>query len=250
VLQTTSGGSNIVVNGGFEIGNGSSVSNWSAIGSQPATRVNAGAHGGAYCMQLLVTNPAAAPNSSEIDQNVTAAGGAPVIPGQTYNFSFWARQISSGVSYVQNYRIGWLNGSGGTVGSVGYTGFSASSGGWTQVNVPNLTAPSNAVNAYLQIYGATGAVSNGYGGVLLDDISLAYTVPSQTNVLAVAVQPGMLLAWPSTGGKSYDVRWTDNLAGNNWSNLVSAVPGNGSTNTVTDILSTNQLRCYEVVELP
>lgn len=250
VLETTSGTTNIVVNGDFESGSGSAVSNWSAVGSQPAVRVNTDAHGGAFSMQLLVTNPAATPNTSEIDQNIGAAGGVPVMAGQSYNFSFWAKQISYGVSYVQNYRIGWLNSGGGTISSVGYTAFSAGSSDWTQVSATNLVAPANAVNAYLQIYGATGAVSNGCGGVLIDDVSLAYGTVGQTNLLSAGVQPGVQFRWPSFNGKLYDVRWTDNLRGNNWSNLVSSLAGNGNPGTVFDAFGTNRYRFYRVVQLP
>ena len=191
VLETTSGTSNIVVNGGFELGSGSSPSSWSAVGSQPPTRVSTDSHGGSYSMLLLVTNTAATPNTSEIEQNVGAVGGVPVVAGQSYNLSFWAKQISYGASFVQNYGITWFNSGGSMVGSVGLTGFSAGNGVWAQVNVNNLVAPANAGKAYLQIYGATGAVSNGYGRVLIDDVSLSFSTPSQTNVLSVLMQPGV-----------------------------------------------------------
>ena len=250
VLTIISGSSNIVVNGGFEAGSGLVASNWSAIGTQPPMRINTDFHGGSYSMQLWVTNTATIPNTSEIAQDIGAVGGIPVVAGQSYNFSFWAKQISYGVSYVQNYRISWLTSSGSTISMVDWTGFSAGNGVWTQVTVNNLVAPANAVNAYLQIYGATGAVLNGSGSVLIDDVSLSYSTPSQTNKLSAAVQPGIQVSWPSTSGKSYDVRWTENLSGNNWSNLVSSLPANGVTNAVSDVFGTNPLRFYRVVELP
>lgn len=249
-FELTAGVSNIAVNGGFETGSGSGVSSWSAVGSQPATRISTDARTGSYCMQLVVTNPAATPNTAEINQNIGAAGGIPVVAGQSYNFSFWAKQISYGVSYVQNYRIGWLNSSGGTISSVGYTAFSASGSAWTQTSASNLVAPAGTVNAYLQIYGATGAVSNGYGGVLIDDVSLSFGTASQTNIVATQVQPGLQFAWPSLNGKLYDVRWTDHLTANAWSNLFTSLPGNGSTNTAIDVFSTNQHRFYRVAEQP
>jgi hypothetical protein len=199
-------------------------------------------------MQLLVTNAAATANSSEMDENIGTAGGAPVVPGQTYTFSFWAKQISSGVSYVQNYGITWLNSSGGTVSSAGLSGFSAGNGLWSQFIVTNLVAPINAVNASLKIYGATGGVKNGYGGVLIDDVALSFNTTSQTNVVAVTVLPGVQVSWPSTSGNLYDVQWTGNLSGNNWSNLVSSITGNGSTNTVSDTSGTSQERFYRVVQ--
>jgi beta-glucanase (GH16 family) len=248
VLETTFATGNIVVNGGFETGGGLVASNWSSSGSQLPVRVSTDARGGSYSMQLLVTNVATTPNSSEIDQNVGMAGGTPVIAGQTYTFSFWAKQISSGVSYVQNYGIAWLNSSGGTVGSVGLTGFSAGSGVWSQFLVNNLVAPANAVNASLKIYGATGAVKNGSGGVLIDDVALSFATASETNIVAATMQPCVQVSWPSTVGNLYDVQRTKNVGGNNWSNLVSSVVGNGNTNTVSDTLGTNQYLFYRVVQ--
>ena len=143
VLQVSSGTSNILVNGGFENGNGTSVDNWSEDGSQPPVRINTDSHSGSYCMELSVTNPGATPNTSQIDQNVAAQGGMAVVPGQTYNFSFWAKQAGDGVSYVQNYGINWLNSGGGVVGNVGLTGFSGGNGVWNQINVNNLTDDNN-----------------------------------------------------------------------------------------------------------
>ncbi|MEI9864743.1 MAG: hypothetical protein WDN00_09350 [Limisphaerales bacterium] len=124
-----------------------------------------------------------------------------MIAGRTYTLSFWARQISSGVSYVQNYGITWRNSGGGSVGSVGLTGFTVGNAAWSQITVNNLVAPVNAVNAYLQIYGATGSVKNGYGGVLIDNVALSFATASQTNVIAAVVQPGIQVSWPSTQRK-------------------------------------------------
>ena len=173
-----------------------------------------------------------------------------MVAGQSYTFSFWAKQISSGVSYVQNYGISWLNGSGGTVGSVGLTGFSAGNGVWAQVIVNNLVAPANAVNANLQIYGATGSVKNGFGGVLIDDVALSFGTASQTNVVAAVIQPGVQIAWPGASGQFYDVQWSGNLGSGTWSNLVSSIAGTGGTNMVFDVIATNQLRFYRVVQHP
>jgi len=250
VLQTSSGLSNIVGNPGFETGSGSAAAGWNTSGSQPPVRVSTDANSGSYSMQLYVTNAATTPNTSEFDQNIGTAGGAPVVAGQTYTFSFWAKQLSSGVSYVQNYRVSWLNSGGGTISSVGWTGFSANTAGWSQIVVNNLVAPASAVNASIGIYGATGAVQSGYGGVLIDDVTLSLPTASQTNLVATVVQPGVQIAWPGAGGRFYDVQWSGNLDSGAWSNLVSSVAGNGATNIVSDNVTTNQFRFYRVVEKP
>jgi beta-glucanase (GH16 family) len=252
VLQVSSSTANIVVNGGFETGSGSSVSNWSTSGSQPPVRVSTISHGGQFSMSLAVTNPASTPNGSSIDQNVAGQGGPVVVPGQTYNFSFWAYQVSSGPSLVQNYKVTWLNSSGTAIGDTGWIGFSGGGGFWTQISANNLAAAANAVNASITIYGTTGNVANGYGQVLIDDVSLASGSfgQNQTNEVSPAAEAAVQISWPSTSGNSYNVQWNNNLGSSNWSNLVSAVAGNANTNTVSDVISTNQYRFYRVVQLP
>jgi beta-glucanase (GH16 family) len=252
VLQVSSSTANIVVNGGFETGSGSSVSNWSTSGSQPPVRVSTSSHGGQFSMSLAVTNPASTPNGSSIDQNVAGQGGPVVVPSQTYNFSFWAYQVSSGPSLVQNYKVTWLNSSGTAIGDTGWIGFSGGGGFWTQISANNLAAPANAVNASITIYGTTGNVANGYGQVLIDDVSLASGSfgQNQTNEVSPAAEAAVQISWPSTSGNSYNVQWNNNLGSSNWSNLVSAVAGNANTNTVSDVISTNQYRFYRVVQLP
>ena len=248
VLQTTVGLGNIVANSGFETGTNAVAASWTVAGSLPPTRVSTAAHGGSYAMQLQVTNPAATPNNSEIDENIGTAGGAPVVGGQTYTFSMWAKQISSGVSYVQYYGITWLNSSGGSAGSVGPSTFTAGSGAWSQFTVSNLVAPASAVNAALRLYVNTGAVLNGYGGVLIDDVALSYATGNTTNVLAAAVAPAIQLGWPTTSVNLYDVQYAGDLGASNWVNLVSSMAGNGGTNTATDLMGTNQCRYYRIVQ--
>jgi beta-glucanase (GH16 family) len=250
VLETTNGTGNIVVNGGFETGTGWIADSWTSNGSQPPMRINSDANSGSYCMQLLVTNTASTPNTSEIDENIGSAGGSPLIPGQAYTFSFWAKQISSGVSYVQNCGVIWLNSTGGLVGSTGLKSISAGDGYWSHFVVTNLVAPTGAVNAYLQIYGATGSVQNGYGGVLIDDVALSFATGGQTNVVTPAVHPGVQISWPGTAGRSYDVQWAGDLDSGTWSDIVSSVAGNGGTNTVSDVIATNESRFYRVTQLP
>ena len=198
-------------------------------------------------MDLAVTNTSNTPNSTSLSQTLTNGS---VTAGQNFNFTFWAMQISSGVSYVQNYRLSWLNSSGGTVGTVGWNGFSGTYGSWNQITATNLVVPAGTVNAQIQISGTTGAVQSGYGEVLVDDVVLATNTPPQTNIIATVVQPAVQIGWSSTAGKNYDVSWTPNLAGNTWSNLATSVPGNGTTNIVSDVISSNQVRFYRVVQLP
>ncbi len=249
VLEITTpltSGNSVVSNGGFELVNGTNALDWTPGGSQLPSITSKAVHTGTYSLDLAVTNPASTPNTTTISQTLTNGS---ITAGQSYNFSFWALQISSGVSYVQNYRVSWLNNSGATLSSVS-SGITAGYGSWTQDAATNLVAPTGTVNAKIDISGTTGAVANGYGEVLVDDVILAVNTPGQTNVLAATTQPAVQIGWSSAAGKNYNVNWTANLAGNNWSNLVSSVPGNGTTNVLTDLVSSNQARYYRVVQLP
>lgn len=250
VLEITTpftSGNSVISNGGFEAVSGTNALGWALSGNQPPTLTSEAAHSGLHSMDLAVTNTASTPNTATLTQ--TLANGA-ITAGQSYNFSFWAWQISSGVSYVQNYQLSWLGNSGNTLGTVGWNGINAGYGTWTQNTATNLIPPTGTVNARVQISATTGAVLNGYGEVLIDDVALALNTPGQTNVLAATVQPAVKIGWASTAGKNYDVNWTTNLAGNSWTSLVSSVPGNGTTNIVSDLISSNAARYYRVVQLP
>jgi hypothetical protein len=50
--------------------------------------------------------------------------------------------------------------------------------------------------------------------------------------------------------KLYDINWSSNPGADSWSNLATSVPGNGTTNFITDLISSNQAKFYRVVERP
>src|SRR5690606_14380234 len=113
---------------------------------------------------------------------------------ETYEFSFWAKQLTSGPSYIQQYQLQWLNGSGAIVGGTGLVNFNGVNGVWTQISVPGLMAPETAVNARIFFRFVTGAVQGGHGEVLIDDIALKSNaatpiVPGSTNILLATIQP-------------------------------------------------------------
>ena len=89
-------------------------------------------------MRIAVQNNAGgSPNQAEIQQNLGNAGGF-VTGGQSYTFSFQAKQISSGVSYVQQYRLQWYDDNNVAIpgADIGFTGFSGGNGTWTKIEVP------------------------------------------------------------------------------------------------------------------
>ena len=190
-----------VANGGFENDDGSTGAlNWTEVGSQPPTRTTSDFHSGTACMSIAVTNLAGEANNSEVQQNVSNQGTA-IVGGNTYTFSFWAKQNGSGPSYVQQYKVGWLNVST-EVGTVGFNSITTVGTNWTLITTGPIVAPASATSALIQIFGATGAVGGGYGGLLVDDVSLSTTSPSGSpSVIASTVQSGaVFMATVNTNG--------------------------------------------------
>ncbi|HVU27181.1 MAG TPA: hypothetical protein VHG71_05535 [Verrucomicrobiae bacterium] len=192
VLETAPVISEQVVDGGFEVGDGfGGAFYWVTYGSQQPTLITSDSHSGADCMFISVTNVDTTPNTSGIQQDLSYVSSGPIIGGNTYNFSFWAKQVSAGVSYVQQYNVMWLDVNGAVVGSLGWNNFSGGNGAWTQIVANPAVAPATAVDALIQIQGATGAILNGSGGVLIDDVSLTTTTPTgATDILSPTVQNG------------------------------------------------------------
>jgi hypothetical protein len=139
VLETVPGNS-IPVNGGFESGSGVSATNWQTAATQPPIRTSAEAHSGSFSMRASLNNTTPAPNEGLLEQFVAAQGGT-VTGGLTYDFSFWAKQVSVGPSYVQQYQVQFRNSAGGVVGGSGLVNFNGVIGAWTRVSAPGLVAP-------------------------------------------------------------------------------------------------------------
>jgi hypothetical protein len=192
VLEIGPVNSEEVTDGGIEVDDGSgNAFYWTVGGSEPATKISSDAHSGTSCMFINVTNPIAAANTSFMQQNLAYASGNanPIVGGNSYSFSFWAKQVSSGPSYVQQYNVTWLDVNGAVVSAIGWSSFAGSNGAWTHISTGPVVAPATAVNALLQIQGITGAIANGFGGVLIDDVSLLTTTPTgPTDVLTPTVR--------------------------------------------------------------
>jgi hypothetical protein len=226
---------------------------WSPIGSQLPTRLETGGRtDNGACMQIKVVNSGATANNSEIQQNTNNVFGhqnGAVTPGNTYTLSFWAKQVSLGDSYVQQYKVSFLNGTGAIMGDGGWQNFSGPVGGdWTLIN-PNtqLVAPAGSTTAQIQIFGATGAVEGGLGEVLIDDVSLQSTGFGTPTVLAAATIPAVEISWPSKAGQDYQVQSAPDLV--DWSNFGGVISGDNSTKAVYDTM-TLPAKFYKVGELP
>ncbi len=222
----------IPVNGGFELGDGFIATNWSTTSSQRPVRTNLFAHSGSFSMRNALTNVSAAPSEATLSQLVVAQGGT-VGSGQTYAFSFWARQVTAGPSYLQQYQVQWINSVGGIVGGSGLVNFNGVIGSWTKLSVTNLAVPANAVEARVLFRFVTGAVAGGHGEVFIDDVALdsggSVAGPGQTNVLQALVQPVARISWPTTAGEEYQPESTTVLGSGTWTNISPMIVGDGGT---------------------
>lgn len=227
-------GEQAIINGDFEIEAEVSIhpdqaENWGYFGSQLPTRIETDSISGGASLRLACQNDdGAAPNNTEIQQNLINAGGF-VTPGETYTFSFWTKQISYGTSWVQNYRIQWID-SGGTVISGGDPNFKPienGDGSWTKISVPNIVAPAQAAGVFIEIFGATGAVAGemAKGEILIDDIRLSIGVAAEPTNLSTTTEPGIGITQLAQSGVTYKAQQSEDLQ--NFTDLTGIFTGNG-----------------------
>ena len=110
-----------------------------------------------------------------------------MVGGRTYEFSFWAKQVSAAPSYVQQYQVQWRNAANATVGGTGLVNFNGTIGEWRKVTVPGLVAPADAAGVRIVFRFVTGAIAGSHGEVFIDDVALegggGSVGPGSTNVL-------------------------------------------------------------------
>jgi len=206
--------------------------------NQPPTRITTDARTGDASIRIAVQNDGGGtPNNSEIQQNVGNVGGF-ITPGESYDFSFWAKQVSSGVSYVQNFRVQWLDG--GDIilpGGTEFAPFTGGDGEWKEIKVTGLVPPAEAVTAYIQIFGATGAVAGdeARGEVLIDDLSLATVSIQPYDTIDAELADGLQLSWDTENGKLYQVQASP-IDLDDFVDFGTPVSGDGQPATTSDIL--------------
>ncbi|MEY3898762.1 MAG: hypothetical protein RLZZ214_4284 [Verrucomicrobiota bacterium] len=252
VLQSVPSVQEAAYNGNFTLEgfDADEADGWNPAQSQwPLRLATGGRTDNGACMQLQVLNVGATPNGSEIQQNTNSIldneNGA-IVPGNSYTLSFWAKQISSGASYVQEYRVSFLAEGGAEVQIGTWQGFSAPVGGdWQQKTLSGLVAPAGAVTALIQIVGKTGAVDGGLGEVLIDDVSLLSSGFGSPTPLAAATVPAVEISWPSLSGWDYQVQSSGDLS--TWSNFGGVIVGDGSIKAVYDTMA-NPSKFYKVGE--
>ncbi|MFT6239472.1 MAG: hypothetical protein ACJAQT_001551 [Akkermansiaceae bacterium] len=234
VQERDPAGEQALINGDFEVadaGNPDCPENWACLSTsgQLPTRIETDSYSGSASVRLALQNDdSGSPNQAEMQQNLGNAGGF-VTGGETYTFSFWAKQISFGVSYVQNYRLQWIDGGGAPINGadVGFNSFTGGNGSWQEVSAPNLVAPAQATGVFIQIFGATGAVAgvDAKGEVLIDDIRLAIGGATAPTVLATTTELGIGITQLVKTGVTYKAQQSEDLQ--NFSDLSGTFTGNG-----------------------
>ncbi|MFT5108123.1 MAG: hypothetical protein ACI8XO_000493 [Verrucomicrobiales bacterium] len=229
-----------LINGDFEVDGGDGCAEgWICFtsSSQPPTRITTDSRSGEASIRIAVINDnAGAPNTAELQQNVRIAGGT-IIPGESYDFFFWAKQIDFGVSYVQNYRVQWRNGDDVPIGDPPFTQFMGGDNEWAEIRTNGLVAPDGAETAFIQIFGATGAVpgATALGEVLIDDIILGGSAVEEFDTITAELAPGVRITWDTKSGTSYQVQSSaTDLDG--FVDFGMPVPGDNETAAISDLL--------------
>ena len=225
-----SGGSEAVVDGGFELSSDDSSIHWSTGGSSAPKPWSSDARTGSFSMRGSIENSGATPQEALLFQFVSAEGGS-VSAGESYDFSFWAKQIRTGPSYIQQCEVQWLNASNGVIGGTGLQNFPASSD-WTEVKFNGLTAPAGAANALVKFRLVTGAIVGGLGEVLIDDVSLFSDSGAppvlETNYTSISGQPSGRIYWNSRAGVEYQPMIASDLShASPWTTYGTPIIGTG-----------------------
>lgn len=255
VVEIEPAGDSALVNGGFETADfldPECAEGWQCLSptGQNPVRTTDDAYRGEASMRLLVQNDdTETANVAEIQQNLEAAGGF-VIPGETYTLSFWAKQISSGVSYVQRYRLQWFGFDGPLEeNQLQFADFSGGDMAWSQTVSPAIVAPDNATGALIQIFGSTGAVpgADARGEVLIDEVALVPGGATEPTVLEVTETPGVGIYLKTRVGQLYQAEVSDDLE--NPTNLGGVFQGNGEPVGMGTVRE-GETRFYNLRELP
>ena len=65
-----------------------------------------------------------------------------------------------------------------------------------------------------------------------------------------SIQPAVGVQWLGALGQRYQVQWAGKVTGSMWLSFGGPVTGNGTTNTVFDLVAGNDKRFYRVLPLP
>jgi CxxC motif-containing protein (DUF1111 family) len=223
------------LNGGFELGNGITASNWvvsqAAGGPVYAVRTNAAPHGGSSAFEVRLASTGSGP-VVEFTQT-----GVPVTGGTRYPFTFYANALSGSQGYNAQWRILWNAG-----GDTGYQTYTPGNNVYSFIS-NSVLAPAAASSGTLYFHFAGAAITSQSATIRLDDVALGSAggpgTPGQTNLLQVAGQPVARITFPTASGVQYQPEATASLASGTWTNIWPMILGDGSSKSVM-IPMTNQ----------
>ena len=215
-------------NAGFESGTDEEPDNWIRGGNQAPERTSDDAHSGSFSVRAALENVGSTPSEGSLTQRIGTAGGA-ITEGESHDFSFRAKQVTSGPSYIQQYELQWLNSAGSAIGGTGIQSFSGQVGTWIEISDEDLIAPVGAVDALVRFRFVTGAVTGGHGEVLLDDVSISRDTdpvdPEVINFISVEPVPSARLSWSSVIGVPYQPMSSSDIV--TWTNMEPPIYGDG-----------------------
>lgn len=269
---SSSTGSVLSLNGGFEAGTGTAADNWSQLaypnGSSTATvtRVATQPNSGAWHLLLTVAG-AANGGPAAVAQQTTPVGS--IVPGNSYDFTAQACRIGAlGAGVVVQMNMQWLTAAGAVVGSTGYLDIGGSlTGTYAQRGFTNRVAPANASRALIMLRVAGGAFVGSNASIAFDDVVLTSAGGSQDGDKAVDGNDDSVWAsaagdpqWIAVGlGERYEInqvvlKWADAYAqvydidvsddGVQWTTVYSTAAGAGGTETANFFAVGQYLRLY------
>jgi beta-glucanase (GH16 family) len=269
-------GSDLVTNGGFESGSGTQASGWtlaaypagssSAVAARDATLPRSGA----WRLALTV---AGAPNGGPAAEARQLTPVGSVVPGVAYDLVVPARRVGAfGPGVIAQLAIQWLDSDGSHGGGVkGGTGFMSIEGGLTETyasfGFTNVVAPPGCDSALLMVRMAGGALSGSNGAIACDDITLTSLGGAQGPERAVdgnatthwASAAGMpqwidialgahyqisqvVLDWAQAPAQAYDLDVSDD--GTGWTTVYSTASGAGGKETIDLSAAGRFIRLY------
>lgn len=224
ILETSStSATSLIENGGFEEGTDGIASHWDAGSSPTFARSLAAANTGNYSFHSTIENDGNTPSGARLIQSLPENS---IEPSQSYDLSFWIKEIRTGVSYVQQYEIQWLDQSNAVVGTSGLTSFSSTPDTWVEITANSLIAPTDARSARISFRFVTGAVVGGLGEIFIDDVSLTTPTSPSVNSIPFEEEEATGIRWNTHVGTRYQLLESEDLV--NWSFQGNQIIGDGN----------------------
>ncbi len=268
---SSSTGSALLLNGGFESGTGTNADHWSLLefgaGSSTATADRAATAPFAGAWHVLLSVHSNGSGVAALAQQITATGS--VMPGNAYDLIAQVRRIGAlGPSVVVQMHMQWLNASGAVVGSTGYLDIGGGvSETYAAFGFHNVVAPANASKALVMLRLASGAIAGANADVAFDNVELTSAGGAQGGDNAVdgdidtawasaAGDPQwirialgeryeihqIVLQWADAYAQEYDIDVSDN--GVDWTTVHATTTGAGGTETIDLFTVARFLRLY------